>query len=155
MCATKSAKFVACLIILDFALKVMADEPGDVPKATGQSMHGAAAGDVREDNGLKLKLIWCPPGFVRMEQVEVIDEKGNAAEDDPFGAEKITIVKAFISRGYWIGKFEVTRTEWTQVMETEPWKGKPMKAIASVWIDCNCDQFEDAQNSDQNLGEWE
>jgi formylglycine-generating enzyme required for sulfatase activity len=31
-------------------------------------------------------------------------------------------VKVFLTKGYWLGKYEVTQSEWKQVMKTEPWK---------------------------------
>lgn len=37
-------------------------------------MLGKEAGQVRDDNGLKMKLVWCPPGFLTMEQVETNEE---------------------------------------------------------------------------------
>ncbi len=38
------------------------------------TMLGKEAGQVRDDNGLKMKLVWCPPGFVTMENVDIITE---------------------------------------------------------------------------------
>ena len=35
-------------------------------------------------------------------------------------------VKAFLTGGYWLGKCEVTQSEWKEVMETEPWKGEAL-----------------------------
>ncbi|MGQ0634867.1 MAG: formylglycine-generating enzyme family protein [Planctomycetaceae bacterium] len=74
-------------------------------------MNGIEAGQVRDDNGLKMKLVWCPPGVVTMEQVDVIER-----------VEKIVPVKVHVTRGFWLGRYEVTQAEWTQVMKTEPWK---------------------------------
>ncbi len=87
-------------------------------------MLGKKAGEVRDDNGLKMKLVWCPAGEFTMEQSDPIwpDEKNKVGR--PIG-QKITPVKAFVTRGYWLGRYEVTQSEWKQVMETEPWKDKP------------------------------
>jgi formylglycine-generating enzyme required for sulfatase activity len=38
-------------------------------------------------------------------------------------------VKASLTQGYWIGKYEVTQSEWKQVMETEPWMYDKWAAI--------------------------
>jgi formylglycine-generating enzyme required for sulfatase activity len=93
-------------------------------------------GQVRDDNELKMKSVWCPPGFVTMEQVEALEEpatkKDETADDDSIGEPApeprkrtaITPVKVFVTKGYWLGKFEVTQSEWKQVMATEPWQGK-------------------------------
>src|SRR5262249_22491399 len=80
------------------------DEPAKAPAA--DSMLGKEAGDVRDDNGLKMKLVWCPPGAVIM----------GDAEESP--------VRAVLTRGYWLGRCEVTQAEWKRVMATEPWLGQ-------------------------------
>jgi len=115
------------------------DEPGQAPTAAADPMRGKAAGDVRDDNGLKMKLVWCPPGVVTMENVEVIEEPAAKKEvkpendgDDvdakdepkPWQTTKIVPVKVFLTKGYWLGKCEVTQSEWKKVMKSEPWKGK-------------------------------
>ena len=38
--------------------------------------------------------------------------------------QKITPVKVFVTKGYWLGKYEVSQSEWIQVMNTEPWKNQ-------------------------------
>jgi formylglycine-generating enzyme required for sulfatase activity len=108
-------------------------EPDKAAPPAADSMLGKKAGDVRDDNALKMKLLWCPPGFLTMEQVDRIEEPAekddDANEDDPNEkparktrtVEKITSVKVSVTRGYWLGKFEVTQSEWTQVMATVPW----------------------------------
>jgi formylglycine-generating enzyme required for sulfatase activity len=88
-----------------------ADEPDKLATHAEDPMRGKRLGQVRDDNALKLKLVWCPPGFVTMEQVEEI-------------TEVVTPVKVLVSRGYWLGKYEVSQAEWKQVMATEPWKDK-------------------------------
>lgn len=52
---------------------------------------GSRAGEVRDDNGLKMKLVWCPPAG--------------------------TTTK---SSGFWIGQCEVTQAEWRAVMKDNP-----------------------------------
>jgi formylglycine-generating enzyme required for sulfatase activity len=94
--------------------------PATGAKPADDALKGKEAGEVRDDNGLKIKLVWCPPGFVRMGDID----------EEP--------VNAFVTRGYWIGKFEVTQLEWKRVMGTEPWNGKPfVKAgddIPVTWV---------------------
>jgi formylglycine-generating enzyme required for sulfatase activity len=96
------------------------DEPATVAKPAGDSLKGKEAGEIRDDNGLKMKLVWCPPGFVRM---------GDTGEAP---------VNAFLSRGFWIGKFEVTQAEWKRVMATEPWNGRNFAKVADdipvTWV---------------------
>jgi formylglycine-generating enzyme required for sulfatase activity len=33
-------------------------------------------------------------------------------------------VKVGLTKGYWLGKYEVSQSEWKHVMKTEPWKGQ-------------------------------
>lgn len=72
-------------------------------------------GKVRDDNGLHMKLVWCPPGSVVMSQMEM-NEDGT-----PDRSRAPTPVKSFLTRGYWIGRYEVTQSEWTQIMGNRPW----------------------------------
>jgi formylglycine-generating enzyme required for sulfatase activity len=64
----------------------------------------ANLGRVRDDNGLNLKLVWCPPGHFQM---------GIAAID------------VTLTNGFWLGQNEVTQSQWQRVMQTTPWKGSP------------------------------
>lgn len=133
---------VAALVFLPQA-QAIPDEPDKAPAPTADSMRGREAGQVRDDNGLKMKLVWCPPGFVTMENVDLIaepaalkriqqtDDEFDAIDDtapDPFSQPRHTTiiapVKVFLSKGYWLGKYEVTQSEWKQVMKSEPWKGQ-------------------------------
>jgi formylglycine-generating enzyme required for sulfatase activity len=133
-------------------------------------MPGKEPGDVRDDNGLKMKFVWCPPGLFKMEYVEVVPEpsakKEDAVEDklsddddvvvEDVGADvdptvvparrrltKLTPVKVVLTQGYWLGKYEVTQSEWKRVMQTEPWKdrestkeGDDFPATWTNWDDC-------------------
>jgi formylglycine-generating enzyme required for sulfatase activity len=108
-------------------------------------MSGKSPGEIRDDNGLEMGLVWCPPGTLRMEQIEFLKEAIGATDektdeqgetnDDEFDSrngrslqtrptEKITPVKAYLTKGYWLGKYEVTQSEWKRVMQTEPWKAE-------------------------------
>ena len=75
---------------------------------------GIEAGQIRDDNGLKLKLVWCPPGEFLM--VSPAEEHG-ADGVDPGQ------VRVILQQGFWLGKYELTQAQWKQVMETEPWRG--------------------------------
>jgi formylglycine-generating enzyme required for sulfatase activity len=109
------------------------DDPDNAAPATADPMLGKKAGQMRDDNRLTMKLVWCPPGFVTMEQVERAAEpstRDDEADEDNTKdkparptIEKITPVKVLVTRGYWLGQFEVTQSEWKQIMATEPWKG--------------------------------
>jgi formylglycine-generating enzyme required for sulfatase activity len=55
-----------------------------------------------------MKFCWCPPGSFRMGSPPTEPERGN--DEGP--------VQVTLSRGFWMGKFEVTQAQWQQVMGT-------------------------------------
>lgn len=86
------------------------EEPAIAAPPAADPMRGKAPGDIRDDNALKLKLVWCPPGKLKMTWL---------ADEKPFGPFEANVE---LTRGFWLGKFEATQFEWKQVMSTEPWK---------------------------------
>ena len=56
-----------------------------------------------------MEFVWVPAGEFRM--------GSTSAEAEP-GEQPVTQVR--ISRGFWLGKYEVTQSEWQAVMETNP-----------------------------------
>jgi hypothetical protein len=114
----KSSRLTACVVAAAAILwisEAKPEVPGDA-SAPADSMRGKEAGEIRDDNGLKMKLVWCSPGFVKMENVELITEPVSEKEvkpndDDEFDPKdvpaptprqttKVTQVKAFVTRGY-------------------------------------------------------
>ena len=89
------------------------DEPGNAPASAADPMSGKKPGDVRDDNGLKMKLVWCPPRNFTMGSPK--SEKDRFENEDQ--------VEVTLTKGFWLGKYEVTQSEWKQVMATEFWKG--------------------------------
>jgi sulfatase modifying factor 1 len=86
----------------------------DVGKRSDGKFAGAHAGEVRDDNGLKLKLVWIPPGKFMM-----------GSPNNEWGRENWeNQVKVTLTQGFWLGQHEVTQAEWQRVMQTVPWKGK-------------------------------
>jgi sulfatase modifying factor 1 len=75
---------------------------------------GTKAGEERDDNGLKMKFVWCPPGQFTMGSPK--SEEGRYPDEDQ--------VQVRLTKGFWIGKYEVTQGEWERVMGTTPWKGE-------------------------------
>ncbi len=93
---------------------------GDVDsKQSGQT--DRAAGTPREDNELKLRLVWCPSGEFVMGSPE--SEIGPFA---PYGKhfENEKQVKVKLTKGFWMGETTVTQSQWKSVMQTGPWSGK-------------------------------
>jgi formylglycine-generating enzyme required for sulfatase activity len=151
------AVFVVAAIAFLPLTQANSGEPDKSPTSAADQMIGKQPGQVRDDNGLKMKFVWCPPGFITMEQVEhpaagntppglkkrkavpakkedkpknddndddVVDEFDPKEQPQPRQTDDITSVKVFLTKGYWLGKYEVTQSEWKQLMKTEPWKGQ-------------------------------
>jgi serine/threonine protein kinase/formylglycine-generating enzyme required for sulfatase activity len=78
--------------------------PDGQPKAG----EGSRAGEDRDDNALKMKFCWCPAGTFRMGSPA--GEVGREHNEGP--------VEVTLSRGFWIGKTEVTQSQWQKVMGT-------------------------------------
>jgi len=119
------------------AVECRSDEPDRAAKPTADSMLGKESGQVRDDNGLKMKLVWCPPGIFTMQNSQVIEvpattarQVANDSDDDvveesvpqPRVTTNVTQVRVFLRNGYWFGRYEVTQSEWKELMNTEPWK---------------------------------
>lgn len=80
-------------------------------------------------DGVTLEMVWCPPGTFVMGSPE--DENGR---DDDELQHKVTLTK-----GFWIGKTEVTQRQWKTVMGTNPseFKGAgdlPVECVS--WEEC-------------------
>ncbi len=75
---------------------------GAAPEA--DKLIGKEAGQSRRDNGLKMVVVWCPPGRV------VPDGESQGLE---------------MSAGFWIGRHEVTQREFYEIMGTAPWLDMP------------------------------
>jgi len=80
--------------------------------------------------GVRLELVWCPPGNFLMGSPE--DEAGR---DDDEAQHRVTVTK-----GFWLGKYEVTQAQWEAVMGSNPSHFKnagPNAPVESVsWDDC-------------------
>src|SRR5262249_52122680 len=73
-------------------------------ETTGRaSFLGAKPGDEREVGGIAL--CWCPPGRFRM----------GSPPDEPERRPGEAQVEVTLSKGFWIGKYEVTQGQWKRV----------------------------------------
>ena len=96
------------------AAESRSDEPAKAATPPADSMLGKEAGQERDDNGLKMKLVWCPPG-------EFMMGSRNSESDRWINEDQVEVI---LTKGFWLGQCEVTQSEWNQVMATEPWKDK-------------------------------
>jgi formylglycine-generating enzyme required for sulfatase activity len=114
--AVKSARLVVCLLAAVACLRSSesnSDEPDKTAPPVADSMLGKKAGEVRGDNGLKMKLVWCPPGKFMLGSPESEIHRFPNSE----GQAEVTL-----TTGFWLGRMEVTQEQWVKVMETTPWK---------------------------------
>ena len=69
---------------------------------------GSRPGEQRTVSGVKL--CWCPPGKFRMGSPPM--EPGHRPDESP--------VDVTLTRGFWMGKYEVTQEQWRRIMGTIP-----------------------------------
>lgn len=78
--------------------------------------------------GATMEIIWCGPGSFEMGSPST--EHGRF-DDEP--VRKVTLTK-----GFWLGKYEVTQKQWLSVMRTNPSRfagmSRPVDGVS--WVDC-------------------
>ena len=100
-----------------FEFAAAVDDPSPIPIDYDDSSimrSGGRAGQERDDNGLKMKLVWCPLGKFTMGSPN--------SERDRFKTEDQVEVE--LSRGFWLGKYEVTQAQWKQLGQPPLWNGE-------------------------------
>jgi formylglycine-generating enzyme required for sulfatase activity len=80
----------------------------NVTGAQMRTFEGAKAGEDREISGMKF--CWAPPGSFRMGSR--LSEPERRDDEGP--------VAVTLSRGFWVGKYEVTQEQWTALMSSLP-----------------------------------
>src|SRR5262245_48026057 len=73
----------------------------DKGKKDAPVVAGTKAGQEWAENGLKMKFCWCPAGKFTMGSPK--GEKGRSGDEDQ--------VSVTLSRGFWLGKYELTQGE--------------------------------------------
>jgi formylglycine-generating enzyme required for sulfatase activity len=86
---------------LAFSLTVLA---GLLEKAGASRFAGSKAGDERQEEGLRL--CWCPPGKFLM----------GSPPSEPERRPGEGQVEVHLTRGFWIGKYEVTQGDWKRIV---------------------------------------
>lgn len=95
---------------------LIANIPGSSPVIVSADWRPAGvlkAGDTWKDNSLAMEFGWCPPGKFAM---------GSPNDDPQATAGEVPSVNVTLTKGFWIGRTEVTRRQWERVMSTTPWK---------------------------------
>ncbi len=93
------AVFVVVVIVFLRMTPAHSNEPNKVSVPSADPMQGKEPGDVRDDNGLKMKFVWCPPGTFTM---------GSAKSDDDRSTDEVQ-ARVTLGSGFWLGKYEVIR----------------------------------------------
>jgi len=94
-----------------------ADGPSDKPIAPDAATilrAGERAGQERDDNAVKMSFMWCPPGKFAM--CSPITENGRVEWEGP--------VDVVLTKGFWLGKYEVTQSQWKQLKQPPLWLGE-------------------------------
>ncbi|MCY2986681.1 MAG: SUMF1/EgtB/PvdO family nonheme iron enzyme [Planctomycetota bacterium] len=84
--------------------------PRPVPTPSPDAFTGTRAGQERDNNGLQLKLCWCPAGSFTMGSPT--GERNRGSGEGP--------VPVTLSQGFWLGKYEVTQGQWRTIMGSNP-----------------------------------
>ncbi len=89
----------------------------------------AVAGDTNTltVNGVRFDLVWVAPGSFDM-----------GANDSDAKKDEKPVHKVTLTKGYWIGKTEVTQKQWEAVMGDNPsnWNGDDFPVKNVSWYDC-------------------
>src|SRR5262249_56788093 len=78
------------------------------PPVQSNSFLGSKAGDEREVAGIRL--CWCPPGKFVM----------GSPPDEPERRPDEAQVEVTLTKGFWMGKYEVTQGQWKRVVGKLP-----------------------------------
>jgi formylglycine-generating enzyme len=100
--------FVSSVVVATTTCLAKAD--GDEVATPSSTFAGVKAGDAREVAGIQL--CWCPAGKFLMGSPATEPER-RPGEDQ---------VEVTLSRGFWIGKYEVTQRDWKRVVGEFPEK---------------------------------
>lgn len=111
---TRRGRWVGVLLLIGLigcqrhvATNVGPGQDSQLP-ARSNSFVGLKGGDEREVAGVKL--CWCPPGRFLM----------GSPPNEPERRPGETQVEVTLSRGFWIGKYEVTQGQWKRVVGEFP-----------------------------------
>ena len=84
------------------------------------------------DPPIDMAFVWIEPGVFQM---------GSPASEEGRDSDEGPLHEVELSRGFWLGKYEVTQGEWEAVMGTRPWRGKdyvqPNSSHPAVYISWN------------------
>ncbi len=99
------------------------------PQPPQPSAANAKTKTVTLPGGATMEMIYCPPGTYMM----------GTPESEPERQSKETLHKVKLTKGFWLGKYEVTQAQWESVMGANPSKNKnaglPVENV--TWEECD------------------
>ena len=123
----KERLHILCLAVLAMSAAFGAEVP-EVGPAVGNARKSGDTKTITLPGGAKMEMVWCAPGKFSMGSP--ITEPGR------FEDEKQRTVS--ITRGFWLGKYEVTQRQWESVMRSNHSRFRsPDNPVENVsWHDC-------------------
>jgi formylglycine-generating enzyme required for sulfatase activity len=136
----KNRKYIfagAAIVLLVFALwgifgRGSSESPDGAGKSSKSRRGERSAGEERTFDGIGF--VWVPAGTFQMGSAP--GEAGRGRDEQQH--------EVILTKGFWMGKYEVTKEQWAAVMETKPWQGRDNIPYAEngpaslmSWIDAN------------------
>ena len=106
------------------ALMERLDKEGFILDGTANKYQPGTEKRVMLPGGESLAMVWCPPGWFMMGSPISEEERG-------IGETRHAVR---LSKGFWIGKYEVTESQWGAVMRDGSSGRKPKREVS--WKDC-------------------
>ena len=102
---------------------------GDVPDpASGAPRRSGDVKTVTLPGGATMEMVWCAPGTFEM----------GSPQNEPGRFENEVLHKVTLTKGFWLGRCEVSQRQWESVMRSNPSKFKsPDNPVDTIsWLDC-------------------
>jgi len=127
-------------------LTLVLSSHGQIARKAGQSR------TFKLQNDLSIEMVWIPSGSFTM---------GNTSGEDDRWSEDEQAHEVIITKGFWMSKYEITQSQWTQVMGTQPSeeKGEQLPVTNVSWQDA-MDFIKKTRSEDTNYdlpteAQWE
>jgi formylglycine-generating enzyme required for sulfatase activity len=134
--------------VIPYAPHQMPSAPSATPSVAPQPTR--PAGEVRDDNGMKMKFVWCPAGRFAM----------GSSPDDPARFPNEGPVDVRMTRGFWIGQVVITQAQFQHIVGTTPWVGqrwvREANACPATWVTWKdawefCARFQEQEQKSRRL----
>ena len=126
--AAKAGHPTAGLVLQDIGQAANASGGGSRSGAGGRCLSTGDTKTITLPGGAEMEMIYCAPGSFMMGSPE--------DEEDLFDDE--TQHKVTLTKGFWLGKYPVTQSQWKSVMRGNPshFKGDDNPVDSVSWDDC-------------------